>query len=628
MHANQKPPSDIQDRLRMALGHQQRGQLALAEELYRAVLEAEPDNFDALHLYGVLKHQAGEPLEALKLIGEALRRNGQAAAAHSNRASALIALGRHQDALESCDRALALRPDFPEALVNRGNALAGLARREDAIASYEKALALRPNDLQARINCTACLRLLGRSPDALHHYDAALALAPDRLDLLVARGNVLHELRRFDDALASFQRALAIKPDFPEIVSNCGNALMELRRFEEALVAYDRALALKPDYAEGHNNRGNVLLALNRPAEARAAIEQALVRKPDYLEARINRGNALRDLSGPRDAIDAYDAALAIDAQSAEAHWNKALAQLALGDFARGWENYEWRWRRAGAAARTFSVSQWRGEALAGKTILLHAEQGFGDTIQFIRYAPLVARLGARIVLEIPDALRPLLDGLPGIAAVIARGDTTPPIDLHCPLMSLPLAFRTTIDSIPGSVPYLQVPAAYRAKWAQRLPHQQRSRVGLAWSGNPTHRDDHNRSIALARFAPLFEAAGAEFVSLQRDIRDTDRAALQALPILALGEQFADFADAAAAIECLDLVIAADTSIAHLAGALGKPVWILLPLVPDWRWLLDRSDSPWYPTARLFRQPVAGDWTSVIARLRSEIVNLVHRARG
>ncbi len=626
---SKQPPPDLQDRLRQAAAFHQRGQLPQAEEHYRAVLAAQPGNFDALHLYGVLRHQCGQPLEALKLISEALRRNGRAAAAHSNYASVLAALGRHQEALDSCERALALNPDFADALHNRGNALAALGRIEDAVSSFSRALKLQPNRIDSRINRATALRLLRRPAEALADYDAALAIVPDRLDVLIAHGNVLHELQRFEQALASFERALAIKPDFAEVGNNCGNALWELRRFSEALAKYEYALALKPDYAEARNNRGNVLLALNRPAEALADFERALALKPDYLEAHINRGNALRDLQGPREAIASYDAALALDSDAAEARWNKALAQLALGHFAEGWQNFEWRWRRARALTRSFPVPQWRGEAMEGRTILLHAEQGFGDTIQFVRYLPMVAALGARVVLEAPDALKPLLEGLPGIVSIIARGETPPAIDLHCPLMSLPLAFDTTLDTIPAGVPYLAAPAAYAQKWAERLPASGQPRVGLAWSGNPTHRDDHNRSIALARLAPLLDLSGIEFVSLQRDIRDADRRALQDWPRVATaGDEFADFADAAAAIECLDLVIAVDTAVVHLAGALARPVWILLPFVADWRWLLGREDCPWYPTARLFRQPQIGDWDSVMTQVRRELASLMHRAGG
>jgi tetratricopeptide (TPR) repeat protein len=347
------------------------------------------------------------------------------------------------------------------------------------VSSFSRALNLQPNRIDTRINRATALRLLRRPAEALADYDAVLAIVPDRLDMLIARGNALHELRRFDEALASFERALAIKPDFAEVGNNCGNALWELRRFSEALAKYEYALALKPDYAEAH----------------------------------INRGNALK---GPQQTIASYGAALALDSDAAEAHWNKALAQLALGRFAEGWRNYEWRWRRARALTRSFPVPQWRSEAMEGRTILLHAEQGFGNTIQFVRYLPMVPALGARVVLEAPDALKPLLEGLPGIVSIIARGETLPAIDLHCPLMSLPLTFNTALDTIPAGVPYLAAPATYALKWAERLPPSGQPRVGLAWSGNPMHRDAHNRSIALARFAPLLDLFGIEFVSLQR----------------------------------------------------------------------------------------------------------------
>ena len=337
------------------------------------VLAAEPDNFDALHLSGVLAHQRGQPAQALRLLGKALAGNARSAAAH----------------------------------FNYGIVLAALARHDEAVAAYDHALALKPDYVEARFNRAAGLLRLGRPAEALADYDAVLALFPRHLDALIGRGNVLHELQRFEEAIASFERALTLKPDFAELVSNRGNALWELHRFDEALASYDRALALKPDYAEAHNNRGNVLLDLDRPDEALASIERALALKPDYVDAHVNRGNALRDRDGPRAAIAGYDAALAHDPDRAEARWNKGLAQLALGDFAQGWMNYEARWQRARAPRRDFAARQWRGEPLAGRTILLHAEQGFGDSIQFLRYVPLLAARGARIVLEVPDPLVP-----------------------------------------------------------------------------------------------------------------------------------------------------------------------------------------------------------------------------
>ncbi|HEY0224506.1 MAG TPA: tetratricopeptide repeat protein [Pseudolabrys sp.] len=552
--AKSKPhpaPADTADALRRALGFHRRGNFPQAEELYVAVLATQPDNFDALHLYGVMRHQSGQHAEALALIARALRTNSRSAAAHSN----------------------------------YGTVLAVLNRSEEALASYAQAVALQP----------------------------------DFIDALIAQSNTLYALGRFAEALSGYERVLAIKPDFAEIHNNCGNALWCLRRPREALAHFDAALALKPDYAEAHNNRGNALLDLNRAAEALAGFERALSLKAGYADALVNRGNALRDLDRDDEALECFERAIALSPQLAEAHWNKALLHLSHGDFEKGWPGYEWRWRRAGASIRGFTQPLWRGEDLRGKTILLHAEQGFGDTIQFARYVPMVAARGARVILEVPDAVMPLLASLDGVGALIGRGVALPAFDLHCPLLSLPLAFGTTLATIPGTVPYLRVPEDRMAIWRALLPPTDRLRVGLAWSGKPSHANDHNRSIPLAQFAPLLAIPDIIFISLQRDIRESDHLALESALLHRLDERLADFADTAAAIAQCDLVIGVDTAVAHLAGSLGKPLWLLLPHGGDWRWLMDREDSPWYPNARLFRQPSIGDWNSVIARLAAEI---------
>ena len=574
-----KPAGDTGALLRRAADHHQRGQLREAEALYREVIAAEPTNFDALHLYGVLKHQRGDPAEALKLIGAALQANARAAPAHANYGIVLAVLERHAEALASYERALALKPDYPEALHNRGEALCKLGRMEEAAESFEAALALRPND-------------------------------PNTALLL---GNCHFALRAYDDALAAYDHALAARADAAEVHNNRGNTLRALGRLNEALASFERAVALKPDDAELYNNRGNALLDLNRAAEALHDYERAVALRGDFADVWVNRGNALHDLSRHDEARLSYERALALDPQFAEAHWNKALLDLTRGDFAQGLPGYEWRRHRAGGECpRDFAKPQWRGEDLRGKTILLHAEQGFGDTIQMLRYIPLVAARGAKVIVEAPDALKPLLASLDGIAMLVSLGEKLPAFDLHCPLMSLPLAFGATVATIPAGVPYLRAPAARIERWRARLPAG--PRIGLAWSGKPSHKNDRNRSIPLALLAPILSRPGVTFVSLQREYRGADLPELSRRPnLLRPDDALADFADTAAVVEQLDLVIAVDTAVAHLAGALGKPVFILLPYVPDWRWLFGRADSPWYPTARLFRQPVAGDWNAAIA---------------
>jgi hypothetical protein len=434
-------------------------------------------------------------------------------------------------------------------------------------------------------------------------------------------------MHSYDRALKEYERALEMRPDFAFGLNNRGNALNAMGHHEEALASYEHALALKPDYTEAHNNRGNALLDLNRPAEALVDYESAMAHKP-LAFALVNRGSALRYLDRIEEALDSFDRAIALEPDLAEAHWNKALLCLSLGDFKQGWPNYEWRWRGAtDLVPREFTQPQWRGEDLAGKTILLHAEQGFGDSIQFVRYVPTVAAKGGRIALELPDGLMPLIGKIDGVIGLYHRGDTLPAFDLHCPLLSLPLAFGTTLETIPAPAPYLHAPVEHIPNWRARFARIGGPRIGLVWSGKPTHKNDHNRSIALSRLEPLILVPSARFISLQGEYRDADLPILDRLPILRIEDALTDFAETAAAIGELDLVITVDTAVAHLAGAMGKPFWLLLSHIQDWRWLSQRTDSPWYPSARLFRQAQIGEWDSAITHVADEVAEL-SKARG
>ena len=331
----------------------------------------------------------------------------------------------------------------------------------------------------------------------------------------------------------------------------------------------------------------------------------------------------LHDMLRFEAALECYDRVRALQPDFVDAHYNKSLCRLLTGDLVRGFATHEWRWETAQHRSfkRDFKQPLWTGgEDIAGKTVLLHAEQGFGDTIQFCRYAPLVAARGARVVLEVQEPLFALMTGLQGVAELRARGEVLPDFDLHCPLLSLPRAFATRLETVPATVPYLRAAPEKTAHWGERLGVKARPRIGLAWSGRPTHKNDHNRSIELAVFLQIFAGIEADLVSLQREMRDADAELLRTRGgVVHFGADLKDFADTAALIVNLDLVVAVDTSVVHLAGALGKPVWVLLPFIPDWRWLLDRPDSPWYPTARLFRQDDSRQWDGVIARVNAAL---------
>ncbi len=530
----------------------------------------------------------------------------------------LASLGQHEAALAAYDRALALDPDFAEAWSNRGNSLFLSGQIDAALQSHAQALAIAPSYGAAWFNRAHILLLRESWAEAVAHYDAGLALLGDQPGQLTNRGNALLRLGQTEAALASFQRATALMPDLVEAHNGIAAALVELGHFTAALAASDIVMALRPDWAEGLGTRGAALSGLGRFTEGLACQDRALAIQPDNPVLHFNRAVALQDLRDIR-GLEAYDRAIALRPEHADAHWNRALFQLALGDFT-GWAGHEWGWaaghrglRRFGPPARD---TLWLGgEPIQGRRLLLHAEQGMGDTLQFIRYALLAQAAGAEVVVEVQPPLVRLLQRLPGLT-VIAQGADVPAFDLHCPLMSLPLAFATQPETIPAPIPYLRAaPSQLGAKWRAEASELHCPLVGLVWAGAPrpeqpaAHCTDQRRSLHVTQLAPL-AGAHASFVSLQKG-----EAGQQAKPF-AMRDPTAelhDFADTADLVAELDLVISVDTSVAHLAAALGRPVWLLSRHDACWRWGFERTDTPWYPTMRLFRQPKRGDWGSVLA---------------
>jgi tetratricopeptide (TPR) repeat protein len=585
----------IAERLALGLAHHRAGRVVEAEALYRQIRAIDPGHVHGLYLLAVLMGQTGRTDPAIDLMGQVLLRKPDFAQAHNDLGVLLLAQGKTAGAMACFERALARKPDYAEASYNQGIALARMNRLDDAVNCYERALALKPSYHEALYNLGNILKTQGRLADASRRYRQALAHKADYAEAHNGLGAVLLLQNEPGPAMACFERALALKPDNVEARNNLGSALRNLNRPSEAVECYDRALALKPDYVEALNNRGNALQALNRVAEAMASFDKALAINPDYDEA----------------------------------HLNRSCLRLLSGDFEPGWEEYEWRWRTRATAPwrRDFAQPLWVGEEpLADRTILLHDEQGFGDAIQFVRYLPLVAARAAKVILEVQPPLKALLSRVAGAALVRGRGEDLPAFDVRCPLLSLPLAFKTRLDTIPATVPYVSASEDRIIKWKQRLPPEGKRRIGIAWAGNPAFSGDRTRSIGLPRFAPLLSVEGVELYSIQRDLRDGDRDILRSHPgVVQLGDAMEDFDDTAAIISLLDLVISSDTSVVHLAGAMGKPVWVLLQHVADWRWLMDRDDSPWYPTARLFRQPAIDDWESVVARVMRELLPLAER---
>jgi tetratricopeptide (TPR) repeat protein len=533
-------------------------------------------------------------------------------------ALALHRQGRLDEAEKLYARVLKLKRDHFDALHLLGMLNHQRGKVGEAYRLIAAALKVDPRSADALSNLALVLHALKRDDEALASLGNALALAPGHTDALNNRGNILLDLKRPTEAVADFDAVLAHAPRHLQACINRGNALAALEENERAIADYDAALAIAPTHPLAHYNRGNTLRALGRAADAIAAYERALSVAPNHAGAWLNRGLALAALNRHREALESYDKVLALQPEHADAHFNAALSLLTIGDYRQGFAEYEWRWKRSGmGAGRKFRQSLWLGEfPLAGRTILLHAEQGLGDTVQFVRYAPLLARAGASVVLEVPPALKPLLAEVEGVAAVVGRGEPLPPFDLHCPLASLPLACKTEVSSIPAEIPYLRAPAQRLAQWRPRLEGLASPRIALAWSGQITHSNDRNRSIALAQLEPLLSVPGMRFVSVQRELRPGEAERLASdRRIVHLGDELADFADTAAVLALADLTICVDTSVAHVSGALGRPTFVLLPFQPDWRWLLEREHSPWYPAVTLVRQPAIGDWGSVIDRV-------------
>jgi len=552
-----RSPEAIGRAINDAAEHYRQGRLDDADRLCTRILKAAPDHFDALHLAGLVKLDAGKAAAAQGLLA----------------------------------RALKLQPGSAPVLANLGRTLSALNRDDEALAAIDKALTLAPTSFEA-----------------LNH-----------------RGNVLLKLGRAQEAAEAFGRVMAIEPRFLGARANLGSALAGLGRFEEAVAQYDALLAAHPSHPETLSNRGTALTSLGRLDEAIASFDRALALRPDYIKARLGRGVALAARNRHREALADYDAVLAADRSNADAAHNAALSRLTLGDYRRGFEQYEARWQRTGMPRRkSLGKPLWLGEyPLARKTILVPAEQGLGDTIQFARYAAPLAKSGARVVLEVQPELVSLLSRLDGVAAVVARGEALPPYDVHCPAGSLPRALRTELASVPAQVPYLAAGEERVARWRERIAQLPAPRIAIAWSGRAAHANDRNRSIPLERMAPLFAAARGSLVSIQRELRDGDAETLARLAgVTHVGDALADFDDTAAVLALCDLLISVDTSVVHLAGALARPVWVLVPFQPDWRWLLDRADSPWYPTARLFRQPQPGDWDDVIRQAGEALLKL------
>jgi tetratricopeptide (TPR) repeat protein len=532
--------------------------------------------------------------------------------------------GQFAEAEPLCLKILAVDVHHADALYVLGMAAFRTGRHALAERMIRRAIAVNSRQPFYHSNLGNALQAQGKLDQAIACYNQALFVSPGHVEASFNLGNVYATQKKYDEAVACFRQALAVKPDYPDAWCNLGNVFKAQGKLDEAVDCYRHAVALRPDHADLFCNLGDALHLLGNVDEAVACFQSTLRLNPNHAKAFNCLGNAFFDLGDLTKSKAHCARAVELKPDFYDAQMNVSLLQLLHGDYLSGWRKYEVRWKVY--PKRFFDRPLWQGAAdpdgpdspnglIQGKRILVHAEQGLGDTLQFLRYVPLIQAAGGEVILDVPPAMRRIASQIAGLAALVSTGDPLPPFDFHCPLMSLPQAFATTVETIPARVPYLTVPED-ALKAASALPWPARGlRIGLVWAGNPSHPKDRARSIPLARLEPLFGIEGAHMFSLQLGPAAAQLAATR-LPITDLTPAIHDMADTAALMANLDLIISVDTSPVHLAGALAMPTWLLLPHSPDWRWLIDRADSPWYPTVQLFRQPAVGDWKSVVDALQ------------
>jgi tetratricopeptide (TPR) repeat protein len=572
---------------RQAQSLMQDGRLEQAGQMLRELLALEPDHAEAWYRLGNVLKDLNQPSEALV----------------------------------SYQRAIEFRPRYAAAYCNRSVVLLALGRAEEAADGLRHAVEIDPNDAIAHCNLAVAQQMLNQNGAALGSYARAIELKPNYAEPHFGRARLREESARWLDALGDYDRALQLRPGLQQVHFHRGNVLVQLQRWEEALASYDLALWCDPGNATAHLHRGNVLRQMQRWDMALESYDRAIAIKPDQVDGYFNRGVLFEQIKQFPQAVLSFDRAIAIQPDFAPAHYNKALVLLTTGEFAGGFENYEWRWKNRGTA---FDPATYRGDAplwfggnsLEDKNILVFSEQGLGDTLLFCRYIKLLAGLGAKVIFEVQPPLLELLADIEGAEAVIPRGGVLKDCDYKTPLLSLPLALKTTVQTIPSERKYLHIDPNRIERWRTRLGPRTRPRIGLVWSGNAQYPNDLQRSMSLATLVDHLPHE-FEYFCLQRDVRAQDRETLDANPFIV--DYAPDFMDTAALCECVDLVISVCTSIAHLAGALGRPLWMLLSYNADWRWLENRDDSPWYPSARLFRQDRFGDWTSVVTLVGEEL---------
>jgi tetratricopeptide (TPR) repeat protein len=611
-----------------------KGQLDKAILCYQNALQLNPNYTDAYNNLGIVLHDKGQLDEAILCYQNALRLNPDIPYTNNNIGLILQEKGQLDLAIRHYQKAIQLDPYFADAYYNLANIYQEKKQFDAAINYYHKAIQVDPHFAYAYNNLGNSLKEKGQLDLAINHYQKALQLNPTLADAYNNIGAILLDLKQFDEAISYCQKALQLNPTLTDAYNNIGAILLDLKQFDEAISYCQKALQLNPNFYKAYHNLGGIYQKKQQFDKAMTYCQKALELNPNDYKVHLGLGCILHEKGQLDEAINCYQKALRLNPNAESAHWSVACAFLLSGNFNEGWNEYEWRWKTKDFSQdcclhqpSSFSEPKWNGYDIAGLTILIYAEQGLGDTIQFIRFTPLVAQRGGKIIVECDKALASLLHNMKSIDQVIGIGEPLPDFDIQCPLLSLPSVFNTTIENIPDRIPYITVSPTLIKKWRDKIQNTKSMlKVGLVWTGNPEHSNDGNRSCSFAAFSQFFKIKDIIFYSLQKG-KSSEQAKYppKGMHFTDLTDDISDFSDTAALIENLDLVISVDTAVAHLAGALGKPVWTLLPFAPDWRWLLNRNDSPWYSTMRLFRQPSPGDWESAIENVTNELLKFLHK---
>lgn len=607
--------------IKKVLDLQQAGKLKQANEKWIKLLKYYPNHPIILTCLGMIALEQGRINEGIKWIEQSLAIELNQTTALSYLSIAYLKLEKLDEALRCAEQAIALNPNYAEAYTNRGNVLRELKDYDNAIKSYQKTIALKPDEVDAKFNLGIIYKELKRYDQAINYLQEVNLLKPSDVEAQLACAETLLKLERYDEALKAYNVVIKQDENNAGVLFGRGMAHLSLKHFDLASIDFEQVIKLKPSYPNAHLNLGMTLRNLGRFEEAFSAYEIAIKQDQQFVQAYNNQALLCVDMCRFDEALELYQQAIKIDSSFGETYWHQALLYLSIGEFTKGWQLYEYRWQSVMKNDyRRFSKPLWLGdESLENKTLLIYPEQGFGDYIQFCRYVDHVEKLGAKVILEVSKPLVSLVSTLRGNFSIVEAGGLLPDFDYHCPIMSLPLAFKTQVETIPANTPYLYADKQKQQSWEKRLGQQLKPRVGIVWSGASGHTNDYHRSISLEKLKPLFDLP-IEFHSLHNQVREADVANLADLNMLHTHQSaLNDFSDTAALISQMDLVITVDTSVAHLAGAMGKECWVLIPSTPDFRWMLNRTDSPWYPSITLFRQPAFNDWTSVIESVREQL---------